>query len=96
MDFSENIGFVTLSSRRSATYQHIRKAIETDLDDDCFEMVDGKRRGWKFYVPKLGPVSIKQEVKIGPVLEFLRSTTNNSLLGNGSASNPLKIVIMDR
>mmetsp|Transcript_3529 Transcript_3529/g.7322 ORF Transcript_3529/g.7322 Transcript_3529/m.7322 type:complete len:461 (+) Transcript_3529:47-1429(+) len=96
MDFSENIGFVTLSSRRSATYQHIRKAIETDLDDGCFEMVDGKRRGWKFYVPKLGPVSIKQEVKIGPVLEFLRSTTNNSLLGNGSASNPLKIVIMDR
>ncbi len=95
MHFSENIGFVTLPSRRSATYKHIRRAIETDLDDDYFEMTDGKRRGWKFYVPKLGPVSIKQEEKIGPVLEFLRSTTSDALLGDGSASNPLKIVIID-
>jgi hypothetical protein len=50
---------------------------------------------WKFYVPKLGPVSVKQEEKIGPVLEFLKSTTNDSQLGNGTASSPLKVVIID-
>jgi hypothetical protein len=42
-----------------------------------------------------GPVSIKQEKTLGPVLEFLKSTSHDGLLGNGTASSPLKIVFMD-
>lgn len=97
MEFSNNVGFVTLRSRQTATFECVRQAIENDFDNDCFQQVNNKKsNGWKFYVPKLGPVSVKQERKIGPVLEFLRSTTSDVQLGNGTASNPLKIVIMDR
>jgi hypothetical protein len=91
VEFSKNVGFVTMPSRQSATYADIRRAVESDLDDD---ILPGKKR-WKFYVPKLGPMSVKQEGKIGPALEFLRSTTDDIRLGNGTASNPLKVVIMD-
>ena len=87
---SKNIGFITMPSRQSATFAAIRRAIESDLDDD---ILPGKK--WKFYIPKLGPMSVKQEGKIGPALEFLRSTTDDVRLGNGTASNPLKVVIMD-
>ena len=86
-----NLGFVTLPSRQLATFATIRKAIDSDLDDDVFPL-DSSRK-WKFYVPKLGSVSVKQEEKIGPVLEFLKSTTNDAQLGTGIASDPLKVVI---
>ena len=90
-ELSKNLGFITMPSRQCATFASIRRAIESDLDDDILQ---GKKR-WKFYVPKLGPMSVKQEGKIGPALEFLRSTTDDVCLGNGTASNPLKVVIMD-
>ena len=43
----------------------------------------------------VGPVSIKQEKSLGPALEFLKSVSNDGLLGNGTPSSPLKIVLMD-
>ena len=98
IEFSNNVGFITLSSRQNATFACIRRAMENDFDEDCFPMAvskNKKERGWKFYVPKLGPVSVKQEEKLGPVLKFLKSTTNDIQLGDGTASNPLKVVIMD-
>lgn len=96
MEFSANLGFITLASRQSATFAAIRRAVESDLDDDVLPADEGgARKRWKFYVPKLGPMSVKQEGKIGPALEFLRSTTDDVQLGNGTASNPLKVVIMD-
>lgn len=127
LEFSINVGFVTLPSRQKATFADIRRAAENDLDDDCFPSAEGKidesgdKCRWKFYVPKLGkymniqmyafvwfnyltvllsayctgPVSIKQEKTLGPVLEFLKSTSHDGLLGNGTASSPLKIVFMD-
>lgn len=91
VEFSRNLGFIAMPSRQSATFAAIRRAIESDLDDDT---LPSKKR-WKFYVPKLGPMSVKQEGEIGPALEFLRSTTDDVHLGNGTASNPLKVVIMD-
>jgi len=94
-DFSSNLGFVTLPSRQLATFASIRKVIDSDLDDDVFPADSRGRKKWKFYVPKLGPVSLKQEDKLGPVLEFLKSTTNDSQLGTGIASDPLKVVIVD-
>ncbi|KAL9186590.1 hypothetical protein ACHAXT_005828 [Thalassiosira profunda] len=97
IQFSENVGFVTLPSRQNATFTTIRRAVESDLDDDMLPSDEkGKRRGWKFYVPSLGPMSVKQEGKIGPALEFLTSTVPDDVhLGNGTPSNPLKVVIMD-
>lgn len=94
-DFSSNLGFVTLPSRQLATFASIRKAIESDLDDDVFPSDSRGKRKWKFYVPKLGPVALKQEEKLGPVLEFLKSTTSDAQLGTGIASDPLKVVIVD-
>ncbi|KAL7547166.1 hypothetical protein ACHAWF_010482 [Thalassiosira exigua] len=92
---SNNLGFVTLPSRQSATFATIRNAVESDLDEDMLPFDDMDKKRWKFYVPKLGPMSMKQEEKIGPALEFLRSTTEDPNIGNGTASNPLKIVLMD-
>lgn len=95
LEFSTNVGFVTLSSRHSATFAAIRHAVESELDDDVFPSDEQGKRRWKFYVPKLGPMSVKQEANIGPALEFLKSTTDDVQLGNGTASNPLKVVVMD-
>jgi hypothetical protein len=93
--FSINLGFITLPSRQSATFAAIRQAIERDLDDDSFPSGEKGKKRWKFYIPKLGPMSLKQETHFGPALEFLLRTTDDINLGNGTASNPLKIVIMD-
>merc|ERR1719401_407554 len=92
LELSDNLGFVVLPSRQSTTFADIRKAIESDLDDDMFP----QKKPWKFYVPKLGPMSTKQEGdKIGPALKFLTSTTDDVNLGRGIHSNPLKIVITE-
>ena len=93
--FSTNFGFVTLFSRQSATFAEIRRAMEGQLDDDVLPSNERGKKRWKFYVPKLGPMSVKQEANIGPALKFLKSTTNDIQLGSGTASNPLKVVIMD-
>lgn len=96
MEFSNNLGFITLPSRQGATFAAIRRGVENDLDEDMLPSNEkGILKRWKFYVPKLGPMSVKQEGKIGPALDFLKSTTDDAQLGSGTASNPLKVVIMD-
>lgn len=94
-EYSINLGFITMPSRQCSTFTAIRQAIECDLDDDILPSGEKGKKRWKFYIPKLGPMSLKQESKIGPALDFLKSTTNDINLGNGTASSPLKIVIMD-
>ena len=46
-----------------------RTCYQSDLDDDVLP-----DKQWKFYVPKLGPMSVKQEGKVGPA-SILLSTT---------------------
>ena len=84
-----SVGFVSLpsSSRGSATFADIRKTIEKELDASTLPPQ------WQFYVPKLGPVSAKQEDSHGPVLTFLQSTTTDRRLGDGTIGNPLRIFI---
>mmetsp|Transcript_38276 Transcript_38276/g.84038 ORF Transcript_38276/g.84038 Transcript_38276/m.84038 type:complete len:473 (-) Transcript_38276:63-1481(-) len=82
-----NIGFVSLPSRELATYADIRHAMENELD------ASDHSKQWRFYVPKLGPVSTKQEVSLGPALKFLEGTTSDPRLGDGTAMNPLRIFI---
>lgn len=89
-DVVESVGFVKLESRLSSTFADARLAIAEELDPDSMpNMVR-----WKFYIPTLGPMSIKQETKVGPMLEFLKNTTSDARLGNGSIRHPLKVIIM--
>jgi hypothetical protein len=84
-----SIGFVSLpsSSRGSAPFADVRKTMESELDASTLPLQ------WQFYVPKLGPVSTKQEDSRGPVLNFLQSTTTDRRLGDGTIGNPLRIFI---
>lgn len=84
---TSNIGFVSVPSRQSATYADIRTAMETELDASDLSAQ------WRFYIPKLGPVSTKQEVSLGPALKFLQGTTCDPRLGTGTIVNPLRIFI---
>jgi len=97
-----NIGFVTLPSRRTSTFYDARQCINSDLyddDDDDDDITETKtlrqNPKWKFYVPGLGPMSYKQERKLGPMLEFLQSTTDDVKLGDGTGFHPLKVVIIE-
>jgi len=72
IEFSSNLGFITLPSRASATFDAIRRAVESDLDDDMLPTDDkGNRKRWKFYVPKLGPMSVKQEGSLGSAVSCI-------------------------
>jgi hypothetical protein len=86
-----NVGFVKLKSRKTSTFAVARKVIHEELVPDCIPT----DMDWKFFVPTLGPVSIKQEISLGPMLPFLRSTTCDVNLGNGSLLHPLKVVIVN-
>lgn len=84
-----NVGFITLPSQKTSTFADARRAISSDLDEDSLP-----HSNWKFYIPKLGIMSLKQEDKIGSMLDLLRKTTNDERIGHGTCSSPLKIVIL--
>ena len=79
----QNIGFITIpsSKKQTASFTYVRQCIQRDLDDDDVVLF----RKWKFYIPNLGPMSIKQEAKF-KLQDILT-------LGNGTSQNPYKIVI---
>eukprot|EP00815_Leptocylindrus_aporus_P002776 CAMPEP_0116060638 /NCGR_PEP_ID=MMETSP0322-20121206/6542_1 /TAXON_ID=163516 /ORGANISM="Leptocylindrus danicus var. apora, Strain B651" /LENGTH=281 /DNA_ID=CAMNT_0003545311 /DNA_START=522 /DNA_END=1367 /DNA_ORIENTATION=- len=82
-----NIGFVVLTSRWKTRFAEARKVISEELDDDSLS------DGWKFYVPKLGPVSVKQEEELR-VMPFLSSTSNNVKINSGTCRQPVRLVIV--
>jgi hypothetical protein len=86
-----DIGFVKLDSRKLSTFANARKVIQDELVPDCIS----PEAVWKFYVPTLGPVSTKQEESVGPIFSFLRETSSDARLGNGSLRHPLKVIIID-
>lgn len=90
-DAKVNVGFIALPCKKKSTFADVRKVMMRDLDEDCIPR-DTK---WKFYIPNLGPMSMKQEVVFGPVLIFLQKSTINEQLGDGSSRNPLKIIIFE-
>lgn len=87
---AKNVGFVTLESRKSSTFAEARTAIVRDLVPDVIPSSEE----WKFFVPGLGPVSTKQETSLGPMFPFLRRTTNDPNLGDGTLLHPLKIFMV--
>lgn len=85
-DVDESLGFVTLNSR-DATFKDARIAIRDEMDPESLPM------DWKFFLPPLGPVSHRQEVRLGPVASFLRKTFEHRL-GGGTVDNPFQIVLV--
>jgi len=90
-DARVNIGFIALPCKKTSTFADLRKIMTRDLDEDCLSPAIK----WKFYLPNLGPMSVKQEKTLGPVLEFCQNSTGNEQLGDGTSRNPLKIIIFE-
>ena len=88
---SKNIGFVKLSSRKSSNFADARLVIQKELVPDAISA----ESDWRFFVPGLGPVSSKQEESMGPLFPFLRGSTTDVNLGDGTLSNPVKVFIME-
>jgi hypothetical protein len=87
-----NVGFIKLESRKKSTFASARVIIESELVPDCIPADSN----WKFLVPSLGPVSLKQEASLGPLLPFLQSaTTSKEEIGDGTMRHPLQVVIVD-
>ena len=82
-----NVGFISLPSSSSSTFADARSAMVRDLDEDSLPSK------WKFFVPYLGPMSLKQEVKYGSMLLFLQNATNGEQFGEGTRTSPLRVFI---
>lgn len=84
-----NVGFVKLPSRVHSSFEDARKAMEEQVEtlNPTIE--------WRFFVPKLGPMSRKQESTLGPIFKFLRLATCDPNLGDGTLMNPLQLAIKD-
>jgi hypothetical protein len=86
---SFNIGFMTLPCSSTSTFADARSIMLSDLDEDCLP------HKWKFFVPYLGPMSIKQEARSGSILQFLKNATHGDQFGDGTAKNPLRVFIYE-
>lgn len=88
----KNVGFVKLSSLKSSTFVDARIAISEDLEMLC---VAAPHKEWRFFVPGLGPVSTKQESNLGALYAFLRQTTMDRHLGDGTLLHPIKVFLIE-
>jgi len=87
----KNVGFVKLSSLKSSTFADARVAISEDLETTA----KTPHKEWRFFVPGLGPVSIKQESNLGALYVFLRQTTMDQHLGDGTLLHPIKVFLVE-
>mmetsp|Transcript_10846 Transcript_10846/g.16588 ORF Transcript_10846/g.16588 Transcript_10846/m.16588 type:complete len:418 (+) Transcript_10846:13-1266(+) len=85
-----NIGFVKFGSKDTSTFADARQAIMSDFDPDCF--ADGE--SWKFLIPGLGPISLRQESCLGPLLQFLQKASTDTQLGDGTILRPVKVLVI--
>ena len=85
----KNVGFVKLASRKLSTFADARTSILEDLE------IFSSDKEWKFFVPGLGPVSRKQETQFGGLYAFLRGTTLDKHLGEGTLLDPLKVFLVE-
>jgi len=60
LEGARDVGFVLLKSRQTSTFQDARTAIEDVLVSDVLPA----ELQWRFHVPRLGPVSLKQEATL--------------------------------
>jgi hypothetical protein len=86
-----SLGFIKLPSRAKSTFEDARRAIETELVPDAI----AENQEWRFFVPSLGPMSRKQESTLGTLYRFLRLSTCDSTMGDGTLMNPLHLIVVD-
>ena len=84
MPESKSVGFIVLKSRQTSTFRDARAAIDDELMGDSLPA----KLKWRFYVPRLGPVALKQEA-ILVMIQF----TGYPAMGN-SYQNPLEVYVM--
>lgn len=77
----ECLGFLTLPA--DATFADARKQIAEQLDDSV-------NADYQFLLEELGPVSRKQEAKLGPIMEWLGTENVDA----GSRTSPIKLKIV--
>jgi hypothetical protein len=81
----KSIGFVVLKSR-AESFVYARQAI--------LHQGVPINMGYMFYVPHLGPIAVKQELSLGPMVAFLETCTPPANLGDGSYANPVKVFLV--
>ncbi|CAB9514323.1 PHD and RING finger domain-containing protein 1 [Seminavis robusta] len=86
-----NIGFVKVDSMEYSSFEDVRKAINDELVPDA--LAEGTN--WKFHIATLGPVSMKQESSMGPVIPFLRSGMGGNSTKQGSVDDPIEVHIFE-
>ena len=86
-----SVGFVRVQSRKKSTFAQLRRVIESDLIPDAIPQ-DLK---WRFLLPNLGPLGIKQESKFGALLPFLMQTSSSTSLGEGTLQRPVQITLIE-
>jgi len=86
-----SLGFIKLPSRATCSFEDARLAIETELVPDRIAKDDR----WRFFVPSLGPVSLKQESTLGPLYRLLRLSSFDATVGDGTLTNPLRLLLVD-
>ncbi|KAL7574855.1 hypothetical protein ACA910_010691 [Epithemia clementina (nom. ined.)] len=91
-DQKTSVGFVRLQSRKKSTFAHLRRVIECDLVPDAIPS-DWE---WRFLLPNLGPLSIKQESKFGPLLPFLLQTSSADDVGEGTLQSPVHVHLVEK
>lgn len=84
-----HVGFIRLKDPQNATFADARATAERELDPDVLP-----DNFWRFYIPTLGPMSIRQETEFGPMLQFIQTTCGDNL-GSGMVNFPLKLIILD-
>ena len=81
------LGYAEVPDRFLSDFATLRKIIESEHKR---ERIQGLPKKWRFHIPRLGPMSLKQE-KDYAILPFIVEV--GSRLGLGSKEDPLRIVI---
>ena len=84
------IGFISMPCRKTSTFADARKIMDEDLDKADATPPPGTQ--WKFYMPGLGKMSLKQEKKLGSMFELLLGRKDDSI-EDGSISNPMSVTV---
>jgi hypothetical protein len=83
----KSIGFLILKSRMTSTFVDARLAM---VEEGVPINMD-----YRFFVPNLGPVSLVQEIRFGPMLAFLETCAPRAVIGDGSFENPVMVIVVD-
>lgn len=82
------VGFVELPSRENSTFAEARLKIEEVIEPQyLFE-------DWRFLHPKLGPVSMLLEKKVGPMLAYLNKGSRGSDKADGTIEDPVRVSVI--